>query len=116
LLLLFYQKNNFQLLLAAPASMDSFCLSGFQDHSNLSISQKYNFILDGVSGTRVAVSCELHHSYVFIASHDVPHSYEITEHFNILYLPIIWTVLASIFIYTGLKKEHSRSIARSGLP
>ncbi|HCN49365.1 MAG TPA: DUF2339 domain-containing protein [Chryseobacterium sp.] len=52
-----------------------------------------------------AVSCELHHSYVFIASHDVPHSYEITEHFNILYLPIIWTVLASIFIYTSLKKS-----------
>lgn len=52
-----------------------------------------------------SVSCELHHSYVFIASHDVAHSYEIKEHFNILYLPIIWTILASIFIYTGLKKS-----------
>lgn len=52
-----------------------------------------------------SVSCELHHSYVLIASPDVVHSYEVKKHFNILYLPIIWTILASIFIYNGLKKN-----------
>ncbi|MGN7866204.1 DUF2339 domain-containing protein [Chryseobacterium sp. 22458] len=52
-----------------------------------------------------AVSCELHHSYVLAASHDILHAYEVKKHFNILYLPIIWTVLASIFIYLGLKKN-----------
>ncbi|WP_343680468.1 DUF2339 domain-containing protein [Chryseobacterium arthrosphaerae] len=52
-----------------------------------------------------AVSCELHHSYVLTASHDNLHAYEVKKHFNILYLPIIWTILASIFIYLGLKKN-----------
>lgn len=53
----------------------------------------------------ICISCELHHSYVLMVSNDIPHSYEASEHFNILYLPIIWTILASIFIYTGLKKD-----------
>ncbi|UKB85520.1 DUF2339 domain-containing protein [Chryseobacterium sp. MEBOG06] len=53
----------------------------------------------------VSISCELHHSYVLIASPDIPHSYELKKHFNILYLPVIWTIMASIFIYTGLKKS-----------
>ncbi|WES98010.1 DUF2339 domain-containing protein [Chryseobacterium arthrosphaerae] len=52
-----------------------------------------------------AVSCELHHSYVLTASHDILHTHKVKKHFNILYLPIIWTVLASIFIYLGLKKS-----------
>lgn len=52
-----------------------------------------------------AISCEFHHSYVLTASQNIPHSYEVKEHFNILYLPIIWTVLASIFIYMGLKRN-----------
>ncbi|WP_431608998.1 DUF2339 domain-containing protein [Chryseobacterium sp. 'Rf worker isolate 10'] len=53
----------------------------------------------------ICISCELHHSNVLMVSNDIPHSYEASEHFNILYLPIIWTILASIFIYTGLKKD-----------
>ncbi|MGE8534581.1 MAG: DUF2339 domain-containing protein [Chryseobacterium sp.] len=53
----------------------------------------------------ISVSCELHHSYVLMVSNDIPHSYEASAHFNILYLPIIWTILASIFIYMGLKKD-----------
>ncbi|MGH1516284.1 DUF2339 domain-containing protein [Chryseobacterium sp. JK1] len=55
--------------------------------------------------TIISVSCELHHSYVITVSKDVLHSYAAKEHFNILYLPIIWAVLASIFIYIGLKKD-----------
>jgi len=53
----------------------------------------------------ISLSCELHHSYVLMASNDLPHSYEASAHFNILYLPIVWTILASIFIYMGLKKD-----------
>ncbi|WP_228413612.1 DUF2339 domain-containing protein [Chryseobacterium sp. CH21] len=53
----------------------------------------------------ICISYELHHSYVLMVSHDIPHSYEASGHFSILYLPIIWTILASIFIYTGLKKD-----------
>ncbi|WP_079241138.1 DUF2339 domain-containing protein [Chryseobacterium indologenes] len=53
----------------------------------------------------ISVSCELHHSYILITSNDLPHSYKASEHFNILYLPIIWTILASIFIYNGLKNN-----------
>jgi len=53
----------------------------------------------------ISVSCELHHSYIVMVSNDLLHSYKASEHFNILYLPIIWTILASIFIYTGLKKN-----------
>ncbi|MGL6125581.1 DUF2339 domain-containing protein, partial [Chryseobacterium artocarpi] len=32
-------------------------------------------------------------------------SFKVKNHFNILYLPIIWTILSSIFIYIGLKRE-----------
>lgn len=53
----------------------------------------------------ISVSCELHHSYILMISNDLPHSYKASEHFNILYLPIIWTILASIFIYKGLKNN-----------
>lgn len=53
----------------------------------------------------ISVSCELHHSYILMTSSDLSHSYTASAHFNILYLPVIWTILASLFIYTGLKKN-----------
>lgn len=53
----------------------------------------------------VSISCELHHLYVLLTSHNLTESYAIKNHFNILYLPIIWTILASIFIYIGLRKN-----------
>ncbi|WP_426477904.1 DUF2339 domain-containing protein [Chryseobacterium sp. CBSDS_008] len=53
----------------------------------------------------ILVSCELHHTYILMVSNDIPQSYKAGQHFNILYLPIIWTILASIFIYAGLKKS-----------
>ncbi|WP_284464313.1 DUF2339 domain-containing protein, partial [Chryseobacterium sp.] len=52
-----------------------------------------------------SVSCELHHSYVLTVSQDVMSSYAAKKHFNIVYLPIIWTILSSLFIYIGLKKD-----------
>lgn len=51
------------------------------------------------------ISCELHHTYVLNLSQDYLSSIKVKNHFNILYLPIIWTILASIFIYIGLKRE-----------
>ncbi|NIF06383.1 DUF2339 domain-containing protein [Chryseobacterium sp. Tr-659] len=51
------------------------------------------------------ISFELHHAYILMSANDLQHSYDLQKHFNILYLPIIWTVLASIFIYIGLKKN-----------
>lgn len=59
----------------------------------------------------VSISFELHHLYVLTVSKDIPDSYAVKNHFNILYLPIIWTILASLFIYIGLKRniqEYSR--------
>ncbi|AZA93331.1 Predicted membrane protein [Chryseobacterium nakagawai] len=53
----------------------------------------------------VSISCELHHLYVLANSHHVTDSYPVKNHFNILYLPIIWALLASIFIYIGLRKN-----------
>ncbi|ROI04671.1 DUF2339 domain-containing protein [Chryseobacterium sp. G0240] len=53
----------------------------------------------------ITVSFGLYHLYVFTMAHDLPQSYAVKNHFSILYLPIIWAILASIFIYTGLKKD-----------
>lgn len=53
----------------------------------------------------VSISCELHHAYVLSTAHDFSNFYAVKKHFNILYLPIIWAILASIFIYMGLKKN-----------
>lgn len=53
----------------------------------------------------VSISSELHHLYTLTTSHNIADSYISKKHFNILYLPIIWTILASIFIYIGLRKN-----------
>lgn len=56
----------------------------------------------------IIVSCfsfELYRSYIMVNANSVGHMYKLQEHFNILYLPIIWAVLACFFIYFGLKKE-----------
>jgi len=38
---------------------------------------------------------------------DIPSSYKVSRHFNILYLPILWTVIATVFIYIGLQKKNA---------
>ncbi|WP_336959906.1 DUF2339 domain-containing protein [Chryseobacterium contaminans] len=53
----------------------------------------------------ISISCELRHLYVMTSAHDIVDSYAVKNHFNILYLPIIWTILASVFIYIGLRKN-----------
>jgi uncharacterized membrane protein len=55
----------------------------------------------------IAVSCGFYHTYILSSVNDISLVYKTKEHFNILYLPIIWTVLASIFIYISLKKDIS---------
>lgn len=53
----------------------------------------------------MVVSSELYHGYIVTNAENLQQSYPLKEHFSILYLPIIWAILASTFIYTGLKRN-----------
>lgn len=53
----------------------------------------------------MVVSSELFHGYIVMNAENREQSYPLKEHFSILYLPIIWAILASTFIYTGLKRN-----------
>lgn len=53
----------------------------------------------------VMISCELYHLYILGNAGHIMQADRLGKHFSILYLPIIWAVLASVFIYTGLKKD-----------
>ncbi|MCS3869091.1 putative membrane protein [Chryseobacterium ginsenosidimutans] len=54
-----------------------------------------------------AVSNELYHLYLLINASQISEIGKLGQHFTLLYLPIIWTILASIFIYKGLKSDVS---------
>jgi uncharacterized membrane protein len=54
-----------------------------------------------------AVSSELYHFYILINAGQISEIGKLGQHFNLLYLPIIWAILASIFIYKGLKSDIS---------
>ncbi|WP_228451653.1 DUF2339 domain-containing protein [Chryseobacterium sp. SN22] len=53
----------------------------------------------------VAVSGELYNLYVLSNARNISEVAFLTRHFSLLYLPIIWAVLASLFLYKGLKSE-----------
>ncbi len=53
----------------------------------------------------LAFSFELFRLYVLMYAENTAEIHRLQNHFSILYLPIIWAVLACIFIYFGLKKE-----------
>lgn len=53
------------------------------------------------------ISCELYHLYILANTTDILTVWKFEKHFSILYLPIIWAILSSIFIYFGLKKNIS---------
>lgn len=53
------------------------------------------------------LSFELYHVYILGNANDNLQVEKLSKHFNILYLPIIWAIVASIFIYMGLKKNIS---------
>lgn len=53
----------------------------------------------------LAFSFELYRVYLLINADRLEEIYTLQNHFSILYLPIIWAVLACVFIYSGLKKE-----------
>ncbi|SIQ77921.1 Predicted membrane protein [Chryseobacterium sp. RU37D] len=55
----------------------------------------------------IAISCELYNAYLLINTNGISEINKLGEHFRILYLPIIWAILASILIYKGLKTENS---------
>lgn len=50
-----------------------------------------------------AVSMEIFHMYMLIFSENAEEMEKLQEYFTLLHLPIIWTILASFFIYKGLK-------------
>jgi len=60
-----------------------------------------------------AVSMELYHVYVLLFAKTETEISMLQNHFSILYLPIIWALLASIFIYKGLK-SGTQEIGRVG--
>ncbi|WP_415326614.1 DUF2339 domain-containing protein [Chryseobacterium sp. MMS23-Vi53] len=69
---------------------------------------KSNYGYWAICGTIViTVSFEIYRLYILGNTPTLSESYQVQKHFSILYLPIIWTVLASIFIYLGLKNNIS---------
>lgn len=61
------------------------------------------------------VSMEFYHLYILLLAEKISEVKGLQEHFSLLYLPIIWAVLASIFIYIGLKTTP-RNMANLDLP
>ncbi len=53
----------------------------------------------------IAVSIELYNIYVLFSARNILEIPMLARHFSLLYLPIIWAVLASLFLYKGLKSE-----------
>lgn len=53
----------------------------------------------------IVISSELYHLYILGNATNLSTAWKLQRHFSILYLPIIWAILASIFIYSGLKKN-----------
>ncbi|WP_194306226.1 DUF2339 domain-containing protein [Chryseobacterium cheonjiense] len=60
-----------------------------------------------------AVSMEAYHIYLLICSENRADMEQLEEYFTLLYLPIIWAVLASIFIFKGLKTD-AREYGKAG--
>ncbi|MDV7695337.1 DUF2339 domain-containing protein [Chryseobacterium soli] len=54
----------------------------------------------------LSVSSTFYHLYMLTMANDIPSSYKASRHFNILFLPILWTVIATVFIYIGLQKKN----------
>lgn len=53
----------------------------------------------------LSFSFELYRSYILLNADNPDQIDTLQNHFNMLYLPIIWAVLACLFIYFGLKKS-----------
>lgn len=66
-----------------------------------------------VTAVVTAVSMETHHIYLLTFSENIVGMKKLQEYFTLLYLPIIWAILASIFIYKGLKTD-AREYAKVG--
>lgn len=66
-----------------------------------------------VTAVVTAVSMEAYHIYLLICSENMTDMRQVEEYFTLLYLPIIWAVLASIFIFKGLKTD-AREYGKAG--
>lgn len=53
----------------------------------------------------LSFSFELYRSYILVNANNTDEIFTLQNHFSMLYLPIIWAVLACLFIYFGLKKD-----------
>lgn len=51
------------------------------------------------------ISMEIFHMYILMFSENAEEMDKLQEYFTLLHLPIIWAVLASFFIYKGLKTD-----------
>lgn len=59
------------------------------------------------------VSAEAFHLYMLMFSENTGEMKKLQEYFTLLYLPIIWAILASFFIYKGLK-TNAREYGKAG--
>ncbi|MFC5873507.1 Predicted membrane protein [Chryseobacterium arachidis] len=53
----------------------------------------------------VFVSGEVYHCYILLNTDIISEIPILRKHFSLLYLPIIWTILASLLIYKGIKNN-----------
>lgn len=53
----------------------------------------------------ILISMEFYHIYMLKNYNSAEQFWALTEHFSILYLPILWTILAVGFIYFGIRKQ-----------
>lgn len=53
----------------------------------------------------VTLSFELYHLYILGNVQHIAEIGKYQKHFSILFLPVIWAILASVFIYTGIRKN-----------
>lgn len=77
------------------------------------LKEKYAFWLTTAVAT-LMISYEIYHLYILLSPlYDVNEYQGLITHFCVLYLPIIWAILAAIFIYTGLQKQWPE-LSKSG--
>lgn len=68
------------------------------------LKEKFGYWIISLTGI-LAVSFELYRIYMFSNTVSNENFLQFTQHFSILYLPIIWAILSSALIFTGLKKN-----------
>ncbi len=82
-------------------------------HCLIGIIPKTNFMSEKLAYWTIGfvlvylISFEFYHIYILLKLNHLKNYAWLQSHFIVLYLPIIWTVLAASFIYYGLQKSKS---------